>query len=54
MTIQYVPACRKLLSSRHRLKDEDLLDHGKNGFAERSQILAGYRKAVLSNHQNNN
>jgi len=27
--------------------------HGKNGFAERSKILAGYRKVILLNYQNN-
>jgi len=27
--------------------------HGKNGFAERSKILARYRKVILLNYQNN-
>jgi len=27
--------------------------YGKNGFAERSKILAGYRKVILLNYQNN-
>jgi len=27
--------------------------HGRNDFAERSKILAGYRKVVLLNYQNN-
>jgi len=30
-----------------------LYEHGKNGFAERSKILAGYRKVILLNYQNN-
>jgi len=51
----------KLRFSNRLYKSEDLniffqsilLLHGKNDFAERSKILAGYRKIILLNYPNN-